>query len=648
MLKNVFSIVTLFLTIISLNLSAQHLQAQQFDSNKKAPLCTSRAVTTTLPLGDNEYWWGYYDGSFDDIQMIGQGLQSKYPQSYIAATCYTAGTKELEGRTIEGLSFSFPSSKNITDVKIWISENLPTSAEEATFICQSVDKVTGYEVKDDQFNEVRFDKPYTIDSSKDVYVGYSFVVSKNGGMLDQYPVYVTGKTGHTRGLRVKVGGSDEWMSYEEYNFGDLAVRLLLGGGDFEQNSVSIDDTFHDVAAVKGGEVDIPLTVKNLGGNGFTNLDVIVDIAGEKQNITVTPDSKVIGVGTISNLNIKATVPAVTGTYPLTLTIDKVNDVANTSKNNISVANLNVVSRIVDRKVLFEEFTATWCGFCPRGAVGIEKAEQVYGDKIVPVCVHYQDQMGSVDYPALIKATVVGFPSSHLNRTYMDIDPYYGDTGTKKFGISELIDKCIADVPLAEIKASYTVEGDVLTAIADTKFLFTGDVACAVGFILTADGLQNEEWWQGNNFSGSKGFEDEPLFDKWVNAESKAKGVIYDDVVISAIGVEKGYNQCVMTEAVEEESNIHELKFNLNDYPVIQDKSKLNVCVFLFDRKTNHVMNADRIAVDATTGIDNIEAEGVESDEVARYTIDGRRINGEEKGINLIKYSDGKVKKVIVR
>ena len=34
-------------------------------------------------------------------------------------------------------------------------------------------------------------------------------------------------------------------------------------------------------------------------------------------------------------------------------------------------------------------------------------------------------------------------------------------------------------------------------------------------------------------------------------------------------------------------------------------------------------------------------------EVARYTVDGRRINQPQKGLNIIKYSDGSVKKVVV-
>ena len=35
-------------------------------------------------------------------------------------------------------------------------------------------------------------------------------------------------------------------------------------------------------------------------------------------------------------------------------------------------------------------------------------------------------------------------------------------------------------------------------------------------------------------------------------------------------------------------------------------------------------------------------------EVARFTIDGKRINQPQRGINIVKYSDGTVKKVVVK
>lgn len=53
-----------------------------------------------------------------------------------------------------------------------------------------------------------------------------------------------------------------------------------------------------------------------------------------------------------------------------------------------------------------------------------------------------------------------------------------------------------------------------------------------------------------------------------------------------------------------------------------------------------------VTVSGYVGVDNINAEG--ATEVARYTIEGRLLTAPERGINIIRMSDGTVKKVIVK
>ena len=50
----------------------------------------------------------------------------------------------------------------------------------------------------------------------------------------------------------------------------------------------------------------------------------------------------------------------------------------------------------------------------------------------------------------------------------------------------------------------------------------------------------------------------------------------------------------------------------------------------------------------TTGIDNLPTADADKREVARYTVDGRRINAPVKGINIVKYADGTTRKVVVK
>ena len=90
-------------------------------------------------------------------------------------------------------------------------------------------------------------------------------------------------------------------------------------------------------------------------------------------------------------------------------------------------------------------------------------------------------------------------------------------------------------------------------------------------------------------------------------------------------------------------------FNISNNNLLQDKSKLKVCVLLINLNTKKIENAAKCSItDAiSTGISSTTEEQKRTVEIARYTLDGRRIQAPQKGLNLVKYSDGRVRKEIV-
>ena len=53
------------------------------------------------------------------------------------------------------------------------------------------------------------------------------------------------------------------------------------------------------------------------------------------------------------------------------------------------------------------------------------------------------------------------------------------------------------------------------------------------------------------------------------------------------------------------------------------------------------------ALKSTTAISSVE-DNTEVREVARYSVDGKLLQGAQKGLNIVRYSDGTVKKVVVK
>ena len=82
---------------------------------------------------------------------------------------------------------------------------------------------------------------------------------------------------------------------------------------------------------------------------------------------------------------------------------------------------NIVEPI--NKVIVEDYTGTWCGYCPPVAHAIYELKEVY-DNIISVGIHNNDELTIDQEPDLrSELGISGFPSARLNRTISWLDPY---------------------------------------------------------------------------------------------------------------------------------------------------------------------------------------------------------------------------------
>tara|TARA_A100000164_G_C21864601_1_gene751895 strand:- start:121 stop:1152 length:1032 start_codon:yes stop_codon:yes gene_type:complete len=90
--------------------------------------------------------------------------------------------------------------------------------------------------------------------------------------------------------------------------------------------------------------------------------------------------------------------------------------------NTEEISYNVVNPI--NKVLIEDFTGTWCGYCPPVKQAIEHARELYADKISVVATHQNDQFALPQEQELTGALgPFGLPESRINRTTEWVEPY---------------------------------------------------------------------------------------------------------------------------------------------------------------------------------------------------------------------------------
>ena len=171
------------------------------------------------------------------------------------------------------------------------------------------------------------------------------------------------------------------------------------------------------------------------------------------------------------------------------------------------------------------------------------------------------------------------------------------------------------------------------------------------YVLTEDGMSDPSWVQSNNFSqdtNELGISKE--LDKFIKAPFNVRNLVNNFVAIAAEGVGKPLMGYIKAPIKADQTQSHSYVFkNVSSKPIIRNKAKLKVCVLLINTQTGRIENAAKCSItDAkTTSISSVSDRKETAVETARYTLDGRRITAPQKGINIVKYSDGRVRKEVI-
>lgn len=246
------------------------------------------------------------------------------------------------------------------------------------------------------------------------------------------------------------------------------------------------------------------------------------------------------------------------------------------------------------------------------------------------------------------------PTVDLDRTVLDVYPYLG-SNNKAFGFATDLEKALGmiSVGLVDVNASLSDDKNSVKLDTKVKFEFTGEKDnYALYYLLTEDGMSDPTWIQTNGMGeyAGKGLEDvEPLLGQFINGDDELTDLVYDDVVIAAKGVTSDMNESISSTIKQGEVQTKKYTFDLTKYPIIQDKTKLNACAVIIDTKSGKVINASqcKVLLPGVNAISGNTAAG-SAVEVERYTIDGTMVQAPVKGLNIIKYSDGRVVKSIVK
>ena len=280
--------------------------------------------------------------------------------------------------------------------------------------------------------------------------------------------------------------------------------------------------------------------------------------------------------------------ATVGEQEKTLTITKVNGLDNEAEEKTASGTLVTVKRKPKFVPLVEEATGTWCGWCPRGAVGLKMLNKTFRDDVVTVAVHSNDPMELPEY----WLNSSSFPSCQINRGEF-VDPYYGSSDMP-FGIKLDVEAAMRQYTIGEIAVNAEWTDASQTAIkVSTTTTFVEDVASSpyqIGYLLLEDKQTGTSsgWNQKNYFSGST-INDSNL-NSLVESPSMMQNVKYDHVPVATWKHETGVEGSLPATITSEAPMNYTYTLDISGNTRIQNKARLVVVALLLNKDTKELVN----------------------------------------------------------
>lgn len=280
----------------------------------------------------------------------------------------------------------------------------------------------------------------------------------------------------------------------------------------------------------------------------------------------------------------------------------------------------VLSRTVfyTGKVIVEEATGTWCGFCPRGAVALDffSNNPAYGERFLGIAVHggsgaVRDPMEIAGGSYLENLGIGYYPGARVNR-YGTVY-FNGSRDLMTFFYDEY---SYTDIEITDVKYNETTNEVEVTA--DSRLGFNHEsLPMNMAVVVIEDKLSGSgsTWNQQNNFSGESDYNllfnySEDWLEYWhkytfAPNPIKAKDMEYNHV---ARGIYPAFDGEAIGSVWEcDEPLTKTIKFTLPDN--IKDIKNVTLAALLIDGKEGYVYSFSRTNVwGEHVGVNNVEAD----------------------------------------
>ncbi len=378
-------------------------------------------------------------------------------------------------------------------------------------------------------------------------------------------------------------------TYYEYIFGSQAADQA------KLKSLTVDKYL-----IAPGSVFVEGVVQNLGANAITNMDIKYESNGTVYTYSLS-SLNILSNTTYSFIHSTPLSVSTAAAYPLKVWVDVTGDAFHADDTlNAVVTGLSFQPT---KRVLMEEGTGTWCGWCPRGAVYTEQFDTVYAGSAIIVAVHNADPMADAVYDLGLGTLISGYPSGAVDRKDIDVDP-------TDFGISYLNrinDVSPADVGVSAYFNTVSRQVDVVvsaTFAAELTGNFRLNAVLVEDDVVGTTGAYN----QVNYYSSTS--QNLPLVGAGHNWQTDPNPVPFSSMVYQFVGrnIMGGFEgQIGSVPSTVINGTTYSYTFSTT-IPVTWNENNMRVIGMLQDADLNTVLNVNRGAYGITTTVKELVAD----------------------------------------
>ena len=596
---------------------------------------TSPAVTQynqaqkVAKIADNQRWLGYYNS--DALGESGVGVPSIPGDNKAAILLTNEMLKPYEGKKIVGMRFGLYAE--VGESRVFMSEIKDNVIGEDAISKDVASTEVGW-------NTVMFDTPYTISANSvdGLLVGFDYYQKGDKNDKTSFPLSAVAE-GELQSVYIYCNYTQSqglgWYAFK-ISGRNISIQVLLEG-EFPDYNVITED-FGMIGGELNQDVEIPINFYNLSKEPISNINYVVTengVAGAEQQATFDTE---VGTGASGTFNITVASGSVDGRKDIQVDVTKVNGHDNEAEKKVSKGSVGVSSTKFPRNVVIEEFTTEKCPNCPRVAGFMhEYFETADRDYVYGVCHHsgyYTDwltQPCDNDLTYLFNDNGGTFAPAVMFNREPDFDSYYNEGAMDNVTIPNSADE------IGQIVDYYRTQTEANAQLAIQVF----PNADTTQVTLSITGEANMA------YATDKALLTVYMTEDNVAAVSQygASGMYFHQHVIRAYNSSWG-----------DEVNWQDNKFNAS-YTIDVDKAwkkeDLRFVALLnkHNKKNvldNRIENSIGISLEnAAAAVKGVNAEG-NTTEVARYNAAGQRIYGKQKGLNIVKLSDGRTMKVMVK